>query len=68
MALTVTSEWKTAAAWGRGMHDVVEQVLHHSPELCVVLVGATPNEDWARLEERHPGRVLPVGTVPDPAP
>lgn len=68
VALTVTSDWKTAAAWGRGMHDVVEQVLHSSPELCVVLVGAVLNEDWVRLEERHPGRVLPVGTVPDPAP
>jgi glycosyltransferase involved in cell wall biosynthesis len=68
VALTVSADWKMAAAWGRGMHDVVERVLRWSPQLCVVLVGATPNPEWNRLGKRYPGRVFPVGTVPDPAP
>jgi hypothetical protein len=43
-------------------------VLNWSPQVSVVLVGATPNADWARLSKRYPGRVFPVGRVPDPAP
>jgi len=68
VALTVSADWKMAAAWGRGMRDVVERVLRWSPQLCVVLVGATPSEEWARLGKRYPGRVFPVGKVTDPAP
>ncbi|MGY1680802.1 glycosyltransferase [Geodermatophilus sp. SYSU D01176] len=68
VALTVSADWKMAPAWGRGMRDVVERVLRWSPQLCVVLVGATPSEDWSRLDKRYPGRVFPVGKVPDPAP
>jgi glycosyltransferase involved in cell wall biosynthesis len=68
VALTVSADWKMAATWGRGMHHAVERVLHRSPQVSVVLVGATPNADWARLSKRYPGRVFPVGRVPDPAP
>ena len=68
VALTVSADWKMAASWGRGMHHVVERVLRWSPQVSVVLVGATPNADWARLGKRYPGRVFPVGRVPDPAP
>ena len=68
VALTVSADWKMAASWGRGMPHVVDRILHWSPQVSVVLVGATPNADWARLRKRYPGRVFPVGRVPDPAP
>ena len=68
VALTVSADWKMAATWGRGMHHAVDQVLHWSPRVSVVLVGATPNPDWNRLSKRYPGRVFPVGRVPDPSP
>jgi hypothetical protein len=64
----VSADWKMAASWGRGMQHVVERVLRWSPQVSVVLVGATPSADWARLGKRYPGRVFPVGRVPDPAP
>jgi len=68
VAVTVAADWKVAPAWGRGMHHVVDRVLHWSPQLTVVLVGVSPNAEWTRLGKRYPGRVLPVGTVPDAAP
>lgn len=68
VALTVSADWKMAACWGRGMHHAVERVLHWSPQVSVVLVGGSPNPDWARLSKRYPGRVFPVGRVLDPAP
>lgn len=68
VALTVSDDWKVAASGGRGMHDVVDKVLHFSPKLTVVLVGVTPNQQWARLRKRYPGRVFSVGKVLDPAP
>jgi hypothetical protein len=68
VALTVSADWKMHPSWGRGMHHVVDRMLQWSPQLSVVLVGATPNPDWARLSKRYPRRVFPVGTVPDPAP
>jgi hypothetical protein len=69
VALTVTADWKIAPSWGgRGMHHVVERVLHWCPQLCVVLVGVTPTPDWARLSRRYPGRLHVVGAVPDPGP
>lgn len=68
VALTVSADWKMAASWGRGMHGVVDRVLRWCPTLSVVLVGATPSPEWARVQKRHPGRVFPVGRVPDPAP
>jgi glycosyltransferase involved in cell wall biosynthesis len=68
VALTVADDWKVAASWGRGMHHVVDKVLHWSPKLTFVLVGVTPNADWARLAKRYPGRVFSVGKVLDTAP
>lgn len=68
VALTVSADWKMAATWGRGMHHAVEAVLQRSRRVSVVLVGATPDADWARLGARFPGRLFPVGRVPDPAP
>lgn len=68
VAVTVSADWKVAPAWGRGMHQVLDRVLHWSPQLSVVLVGVDPGPDWARLARRHPNRVFPVGRVPDPAP
>jgi hypothetical protein len=68
VALTVADDWKVAASWGRGMHHVVDKVLHWSPKLAVVLVGVTPNADWGRLAKRYPGRVFSVGKVLDTAP
>ena len=68
VALTVSADWKMADSWGRGMRHVVDRLLRWCPQLVVVLVGATPDADWARIGSRHPGRVLPVGRVPDPAP
>lgn len=68
VAVTVSADWKVAPAWGRGMHHVVDRVLRWSPKLTVVLVGCAPNAEWARLGKRYPGRILPVGMVPDPAP
>lgn len=68
VALTVSDDWKVASSGGRGLHDVVDKVLHFSPQLAVVLVGVTPNAQWARLRKRYPGRVVSVGKVLDPAP
>jgi hypothetical protein len=68
VAVTVADDWKVAAAWGRGMHHVVDRVLRWSPRLSVVLVGVTPNADWDRLAKRYPGRAVTVGRVPDPGP
>ena len=68
VALTVSADWKMAPSWGRGMHHLVDRVLRWSPQLSVVLVGATSNADWKRLGKRYPGRIFPVGIVPDPAP
>lgn len=68
VALTVADDWKVAASWGRGMHHLVDKVLHSVPRLSMVLVGVTPNDDWARLAKRYPGRVFSVGRVPDPGP
>jgi hypothetical protein len=69
VAVTVSADWKMAPSWGRaGMHRVVDRLLHWCPQLSVVLVGASPNADWGRLAKRYPGRVFPVGRVPDPAP
>jgi glycosyltransferase involved in cell wall biosynthesis len=68
VAVTVSADWKVAPAWGRGMHDVLDRVLHWSPQLVVVLVGISATAEWARLAKRYPGRVIPVGTVPDATP
>jgi glycosyltransferase involved in cell wall biosynthesis len=68
VALTVSADWKMAPCWGRGMHHLVDRVLYWSPQVSVVLVGGSPNPDWARLAKRYPGRVFPVGRVLDPAP
>lgn len=50
------------------MHQILDRALHWSPQLSIVLVGVSPNADWARLGKRYPGRVFPVGRVADPAP
>ncbi|TQN37465.1 glycosyltransferase involved in cell wall biosynthesis [Blastococcus colisei] len=68
VALTVSDNWKVAACWGRGMHHVLDRVLHWSPQLSFVLVGVTPDANWDRLSKRYPGRVFVVGRVPDSAP
>ena len=69
VALTVSDDWKVAAPpGGRGMHDVVDKVLHFSPQLVHVLVGVAPTPEWDRLARRYPGRVHVVGRVLDPAP
>ena len=69
VALTVSDSWKVAAPpGGRGLHDVVDKVLHVSPRLTYVLVGTAPTPVWERLSRRYPGRVHVVGRVPDPAP
>jgi hypothetical protein len=68
VAVTVADDWKVAATWGRGMHQLLDDVLHWTPQLTAVLVGVSLDDDWARLRKRHPGRFLSVGKVPDPAP
>lgn len=68
VALTVSDEWKVTASWGRGMHDMLDKVLHFCPQLCAVLVGVAPNAHWARLGKRYPGRVFVLGKVLDPTP
>ena len=68
VALTVSADWKVAAAWGRGMDRIVDRALHWSPQLSVVLVGVSPGAEWTRLQKRYPGRLFPVGRVLDPAP
>ena len=68
VAVTVADDWKVAPSWGRGMHDVLDNVLHWTPRLCVVLVGVSPNTEWERFAKRYPGRVFCVGKVPDPGP
>ncbi|WP_116449858.1 glycosyltransferase [Blastococcus litoris] len=68
VAVTVSADWKMAASWGRGMHHLVDRILRWAPQVSVVLVGATPSADWSQLSRRYPGRVFPVGRVPDPSP
>lgn len=68
VALTVSDTWKVAAHGGRGLHDVVDKVLHFSPRLVHVLVGVPPTPEWDRLARRYPGRVHLTGRIEDPAP
>ena len=68
VALTVSDNWKVRAPSGRGLHDVVDKVLHFSPRLVMVLVGVTPDSSWDRLSRKYPGRVFCIGRVTDPAP
>jgi glycosyltransferase involved in cell wall biosynthesis len=68
VAVTVADDWKVAPSWGRGMHQVVDNLLHWSPRLAFVLVGVTPNAHWERLAKRYPGRVACVGKVPQAGP
>ncbi|WP_346621874.1 hypothetical protein [Blastococcus montanus] len=68
VALTVSDDWKVSAPSGRGLHDVVDKVLHFSPRLTMVLVGVQPSPHWDRLTRKYPGRVHSVGRVTDPAP
>lgn len=68
VAVNVSADWKVAPAWGRGMHTVLDRALRWSPQLSVVLVGISATAEWARLAKQYPGRVFPVGTVPDAAP
>ena len=69
VAVTVSDGWKVAAPeGGRGMHDLVDKLLHFSPQLTYVLVGVAPGPQWDRLSKRDPGRVHVVGRVPDAGP
>jgi glycosyltransferase involved in cell wall biosynthesis len=68
VALTVSDSWKVAAHGGRGLHDVVDKVLHFSPKLVHVLVGVPATPEWERLARRYPGRVHLAGRIEDPAP
>ncbi|MDT0278403.1 glycosyltransferase [Blastococcus goldschmidtiae] len=68
VALTVSDDWKVTSTAGRGLHDLVDKVLHFSSRLTMVLVGVQPNPAWERLARKYPGRVHSVGRVPDPSP
>ena len=68
VGVTVASEAKMSPLWGRGMDHLLDRALTWCPQLVVLLVGAPPERAWARLATRYPGRLMPLGTVSDPAP
>lgn len=65
LAVAVADEYKVAPSWGRGMDGLVAQALAGHPRLRIVLVGVLPQGRWASLVDRFPGRLFPVGPVPD---
>ena len=68
VAVTVAAESKMSPLGGRGMDHLLDRALTWCPQLVVLLVGAPPTGVWARLAAKYPGRLLPLGGVPDPAP
>lgn len=68
VAVTVADEAKMSPLGGRGMDHLLDRALTQCRQLVVLLVGAPPTGVWARLAARYPGRLLPLGSVPDPAP
>ncbi|QXG75070.1 hypothetical protein KUM42_14635 [Modestobacter sp. L9-4] len=68
LGLTVATEAKMSPLGARGMDRLLDRALTWFPQLVVVLVGASRTGAWERLAARYPGRLLPVGVVPDPAP
>jgi glycosyltransferase involved in cell wall biosynthesis len=68
VAVCVASGNKLSPLWGKGMDHLLDRALTWCSQLVVLLVGAPPTGAWARLAERYPGRLRPVGFVPDPTP
>lgn len=69
VAVTVAATNKISALCGSpGMDRLLDAVLSRNAKLVVILVGTPPVGVWGRLAERFPGRLLPVGSVLDPAP
>jgi glycosyltransferase involved in cell wall biosynthesis len=68
VAVCVAAENKMSPLWGRGMDHLLDRALTWCSQLTILLVGAPPTGAWARLAARYPGRLRPVGSVPDAAP
>lgn len=66
VAVCVASAAKVAPSWGRGMATLVDRALVWAPRLTVVMVGVPATGEWGRVAARHAGRLLAVGSVPDP--
>ena len=65
-ALSVGHAYKMSPVWGEGFDGILGRALERFPELVVYLVGPARTEQWARLSSRFPGRVFPLGVIPDP--
>ena len=65
-ALSVGHAYKMSPVWGEGFDVILSRALERFPELVVYLVGPAGTEQWARLSARFPGRVFPLGVIPDP--
>lgn len=64
--ITVASAAKMAPQWGEGLDDLHTRALDRCPELVVFVVGADATGRWERMRQVFPGRVFPLGIVPDP--
>jgi hypothetical protein len=64
-AVTVAAEYKTRPIWGEGFDAVLGSALTHCPDLVVFLVGVQAEGAWQTLQSAFPGRVRPMGVVPD---
>lgn len=64
-AVTVAAEYKTRPIWGEGYDVVLGRALTHCPDLVVFLVGVQAEGAWQTLQSAFPGRVRPMGVVPD---
>jgi hypothetical protein len=67
-AVTVAAEYKTRPIWGEGFDAVLGRALTHCPDLVVFLVGVEAEGAWQTLQSTFPGRVRPMGVVPDVGP
>ncbi|SDF25499.1 hypothetical protein SAMN05660662_1569 [Blastococcus aurantiacus] len=65
-ALSVGSPYKMSPVWGEGFDGILAQALERFDQLVVYLVGPSDTEQWQALGERFPGRVFPLGFLPDP--
>lgn len=64
-AVTVAAEYKTRPIWGEGFDAVLGRALTHCPDLVVFLVGVPAEGAWQALQSAFPGRVRPMGVVPE---
>jgi hypothetical protein len=65
-AVTVAAGYKMGPIWGEGFDVVLGRALTDCPDLVVFLVGVQAEGAWRTLQSGFPGRVHPLGVLPDP--